>query len=92
MVATCISIIAGAPAASIDATVRAGAGPTESGRAGISTPATAALQAATRTIPMYSMGVRSGRQRDLSQSLANPGGNITGFLNIEASVIGNGSN
>jgi len=55
---------------------------------GVSTPATAALQAATRTIPIVFAWVSDPVGSGFVSSLANPGGNITGFLNIEASVIG----
>jgi putative ABC transport system substrate-binding protein len=54
----------------------------------ISTPATAALQAETRTIPIVFAWVSDPVGSGFVSSLANPGGNITGFLNIEASVIG----
>lgn len=55
---------------------------------GISTPATAALQAATRKIPIVFAWVSDPVGSGFVSSLANPGGNITGFLNIESSVIG----
>jgi putative ABC transport system substrate-binding protein len=55
---------------------------------GISTPATAALQAATRTIPIVFAWVSDPVGSGFVSSLADPGGNITGFLNIESSVIG----
>ena len=54
----------------------------------ISTPATAALQAETRTIPIVFAWVSDPVGSRFVSSLANPGGNITGFINIEASVIG----
>src|SRR6202007_3281671 len=54
----------------------------------ISTPATAALQAETRTIPIVFAWVSDPIGSGFVSSLAHPGGNITGFLNIEASVIG----
>ena len=54
----------------------------------ISTPATAALQAETRTIPIVFAWVSDPVGSGFVASLAHPGGNITGFLNIEASVIG----
>jgi putative ABC transport system substrate-binding protein len=54
----------------------------------ISTPATAALQAETRTIPIVFAWVSEPVGSRFVSSLANPGGNITGFINIEASVIG----
>src|SRR5215472_3022373 len=49
------------------------------------TPATAALQAETSTIPIVFMAsdpIGSG----FVASLANPGGNLTGFINFEASL------
>ena len=54
----------------------------------ISTPATAAVQAETRTIPIVFAVVSDPVGSGFVSSLANPGGNITGFLNIEASVVG----
>jgi putative ABC transport system substrate-binding protein len=54
----------------------------------ISTPATAALQAETRTIPIVFAWVSDPVGSGFVSSLAHPGGNITGFLNIESSVIG----
>ena len=54
----------------------------------ISTPATAALQAETHTIPIVFAWVSDPVGSGFVSSLAHPGGNITGFLNIEASVIG----
>src|ERR1700756_3039319 len=54
----------------------------------ISTPATAALQAETRTIPIVFAWVSDPVGSRFVSSFANPGGNITGFINIEASVIG----
>jgi putative tryptophan/tyrosine transport system substrate-binding protein len=54
----------------------------------ISTPATAALQAETRTIPIVFAWVSDPVGSGFVSSLAHPGGNITGFLNIETSVIG----
>jgi putative ABC transport system substrate-binding protein len=54
----------------------------------ISTPATAALQTETRTIPIVFAWVSDPIGSGFVSSLAHPGGNITGFLNIEASVIG----
>src|SRR5246127_807982 len=54
----------------------------------ISTPATAALQAETRTIPIVFAWVSDPVGSGFVSSLAHPGGNISGFLNIEASVIG----
>jgi putative ABC transport system substrate-binding protein len=54
----------------------------------ISTPATAALQAETRTIPIVFAWVSDPVGSGFVSSLPHPGGNITGFLNIEASVVG----
>jgi putative ABC transport system substrate-binding protein len=54
----------------------------------ISTPATAALQTETRTIPIVFAWVSDPVGSGFVSSLAHPGGNITGFLNIEASVVG----
>jgi putative ABC transport system substrate-binding protein len=54
----------------------------------VSTPATAALQAETRTIPIVFAWVSDPVGSGFVSSLAHPGGNITGFLNIETSVIG----
>ena len=46
------------------------------------------MQAETRTIPIVFAWVSDPVGSGFVSSLANPGGNITGFLNIEASVIG----
>ena len=54
----------------------------------ISTPATAALQAETRTIPIVFAWVSDPLGSGFVASLANPGGNITGFINIEGSLSG----
>jgi putative ABC transport system substrate-binding protein len=54
----------------------------------ISTPATAAMQAETRTIPIVFAWVSDPVGSGFVSSLPHPGGNITGFLNIEASVVG----
>jgi putative tryptophan/tyrosine transport system substrate-binding protein len=54
----------------------------------ISTPATAAVQAETRTIPIVFAWVSDPVGSGFVSSLPHPGGNITGFLNIEASVVG----
>jgi putative ABC transport system substrate-binding protein len=54
------------------------------------TPATAALQAETSAIPIVfaaSDPIGSG----FVASLANPGGDMTGFINFEASLGSNGS-
>jgi putative ABC transport system substrate-binding protein len=51
------------------------------------TPATAAVVAATRTIPIVFMVVSDPIGAGFVESLAHPGGNITGFVNLEASLI-----
>ena len=55
---------------------------------GITSPATAALQAETRTIPIVFAHVSDPIGSGLIASFARPGGNITGFVNIEASLSG----
>jgi putative tryptophan/tyrosine transport system substrate-binding protein len=50
------------------------------------TPATAALQKETRTIPIVIVNVTEPAEQGFVQSLARPGGNITGFSNFEALV------
>jgi putative ABC transport system substrate-binding protein len=55
---------------------------------GITTPATAALQAETHAIPIVFAQVSDPVGSGLVKSLANPGANITGFINIEASLSG----
>jgi putative ABC transport system substrate-binding protein len=50
--------------------------------------AVAPLQQATRTIPIVFMNVPDPVGAGFVQSMANPGGNITGFLNFEYSVSG----
>jgi putative tryptophan/tyrosine transport system substrate-binding protein len=52
----------------------------------ITTPATAALQAETHTIPIVFALVSDPIGSGFVVSLAQPGGNITGFINIESSV------
>ncbi len=54
----------------------------------ISTPATQALQAETRTVPIVFAMVSDPVGSGFVASLAKPGGNITGFINIEASLSG----
>jgi putative ABC transport system substrate-binding protein len=54
----------------------------------ISTPATAALQRETKTIPIVFTVVSDPVGSGFVASLPNPGGNITGFINIEASLSG----
>ena len=53
-----------------------------------STPATLAAKNATRTIPIVFMGVGDPVASGLVDSLARPGGNITGFTNISAVLAG----
>jgi putative ABC transport system substrate-binding protein len=55
---------------------------------GITTPATAALQHETKTIPIVFASVSDPIGSGFIKSLANPGGNITGFMFIEASLTG----
>jgi ABC-type uncharacterized transport system substrate-binding protein len=54
----------------------------------ITTPATAALHAQTRSIPIVFVAVSDPIGSGFVRSLANPGGNITGFIDIEASLSG----
>jgi putative tryptophan/tyrosine transport system substrate-binding protein len=51
------------------------------------TPATAALQAETHTIPIVFAGVSDPIGSGFVASLARPGGNITGFINLETSLV-----
>jgi putative ABC transport system substrate-binding protein len=50
------------------------------------TPATAALQRATRTLPVVFVAVSEPVAQGFVQSLARPGGNITGFTNLEPTL------
>jgi putative tryptophan/tyrosine transport system substrate-binding protein len=52
----------------------------------VATPATAALQAETHTIPIVFVSVSDPIGSGFVASLASPGGNITGFINLEASL------
>jgi putative ABC transport system substrate-binding protein len=52
------------------------------------TPATVALQRETRTIPIVLAGVGDPVPSGLVEGLNQPGGNITGFANYEASLGG----
>jgi len=52
------------------------------------TPATAALQRETRTIPIVFAGVSDPVGDGFVSGLPIPGGNITGFINIEAAMGG----
>jgi len=54
----------------------------------VTTPATAALQRETKTIPIVFAAVSDPVGSGFVASLPNPGGNITGFINIEASLSG----
>ena len=54
----------------------------------VATPATAAAQAATRTIPVVFAVVSDPVGSKFVASMANPGGNITGIMYIEASMSG----
>jgi putative tryptophan/tyrosine transport system substrate-binding protein len=53
-----------------------------------STPVTAGLQRATRTIPIVFVSVSDPVGDGFVASLPRPGGNITGFINFEASLAG----
>src|SRR5271169_3858419 len=53
-----------------------------------STPATAALQQATRTIPIVFAGISDPVGAGFVASLPRPGGNMTGFSNMEAAMGG----
>jgi putative ABC transport system substrate-binding protein len=53
-----------------------------------STPARAAAQEATRTIPIVFAGVSDPIEQGFVTSFAHPGGNITGFTNYEFSIAG----
>jgi putative tryptophan/tyrosine transport system substrate-binding protein len=55
---------------------------------GVTTPATAALQAQTHTIPIVFAVVSDPAGSGFVANLAKPGGNTTGFVNIEASLSG----
>jgi len=53
-----------------------------------STPITAALKGGTGSIPIVFVGVAEPVESGLVQTLARPGGNITGFTNFEGSIGG----
>lgn len=55
---------------------------------GVTTPATAALQKETHAIPIVFSVVSDPVGSGFVASLARPGGNITGFINIEGSLGG----
>src|SRR5262249_7061997 len=71
------------------ATVRQGISRAKPGRSvSITTPATAALQSETKTVPIVFAQVSDPVGSGFVASFARPGGNITGFVNIEASLSG----
>ena len=51
-----------------------------------STPAARAFQQATDALPIVFVGIANSVRTGVVQSLAHPGGNITGFTNFEASM------
>ncbi len=51
------------------------------------TPSTAAIQRETRTIPVVFVPASDPIGSGFVKSLAHPGGNITGFINIESTLI-----
>src|SRR5207248_8880164 len=53
-----------------------------------STPSIAALQQATRTIPIVIAGISDPVGAGFVASLSRPGGNITGFINMEGAFAG----
>jgi putative ABC transport system substrate-binding protein len=53
-----------------------------------STPVTAALQRETRTIPIVFAPVANPVEAGFVASLPRPGGNLTGFIDLEASLAG----
>src|ERR1700686_5394590 len=53
-----------------------------------STPVTAALQRQTRTIPIVFAGISDPVGAGFLAGLPHPGGNLTGFINLEASMGG----
>jgi putative tryptophan/tyrosine transport system substrate-binding protein len=55
---------------------------------GTSTPTTKALQKQTRAIPIVFAGPADPVGTDLAVSLARPGGNVTGFMSVEAEIGG----
>ena len=55
---------------------------------GNTTPVTAALKRATSSIPIVFVIVSDPIGEGLITSLARPGGNVTGFINVEASIGG----
>jgi putative ABC transport system substrate-binding protein len=55
---------------------------------GVTTPSTAALQSETKTVPIVFAMVSDPLGSGFVATFARPGGNITGFVNIEASLSG----
>ena len=55
-----------------------------------STPATAAFQDETPAIPIVFVGISDPVGAGFVANLAHPGGNLTGFINIEAGMGGDG--
>ena len=53
-----------------------------------STPVTAAVQRETQTIPIVFVTVGDPIRAGFVASLARPGGNLTGFINLEVSIAG----
>src|SRR6478672_64765 len=53
-----------------------------------STPSTAALQQATRTVPIVIAGISDPVGAGFVASLPGPGGNLTGFINMEGAFAG----
>jgi len=53
-----------------------------------STPSTAAIQQATRTIPIVFAGISDPVGAGFVASLSRPGGNLTGFINMEGAFAG----
>jgi putative ABC transport system substrate-binding protein len=53
-----------------------------------STPATAALQRETHTIPIIFAGITNPEDSGFIATLSRPGGNITGFIFTEAAIAG----
>src|SRR6266511_4776079 len=55
---------------------------------GITTPAVAALVQETNTIPILFVNIVDPLGRGFVSNMARPGGNVTGFLNFEFSMVG----
>jgi putative tryptophan/tyrosine transport system substrate-binding protein len=55
---------------------------------GSTTPATAAFQLETQTIPIIFAGISDPVGAGFAASLPRPGGNLTGFVNMEAAMSG----